>query len=535
MRPTAARRDLAALLALTALVWASALFGGFVWDDVGQVLEAGFGPSLSWLGRVFRTDVWTSLENGRPPSGYYRPLFVASLGLDRALWGLSPLGHHAQNLGWHLLAVAAVWRLGGAVSGPRVGLVAGVIFALHPLQAEVVAWVSGRADAMVTAAALGAMAVLLPRPLTPGRAIAGGLLALCGLLTKEIALTALITFPVWDRVRHGRLGGWGRYAALAVAGAAWLGLRAQATLAAAPLDERLVDTLKRIPELVGLYAALVVVPAPLSTGRYLDYLSVPLATSLAGTACLFALFAWGLRRAPWVAVGAGVMAAGAWLPTLIGMTMTRQVGERYAYLPIAALALLVASLLERSGRRYLPALIAWGLLASALVQARVLDWRDPVSLTASEVRATPNPYAWHGYGASLCADGRPGEAGPWLSKALTAERPFLLACEHRLQCAVQARGLEDALAAADEVMAACPATPTSADLTAMVLARGGRWEEAERAAEVARLSPETSAWVAVSVALARRRGDAAGEASARAAWAGDPAVLDTQVAVLLAP
>jgi Flp pilus assembly protein TadD len=131
----------AILLALAIwLTFRGTLDGGFVnWDDEKNFLanphyrEWGWG-AVRW---AFTTG-WL---------GVYQPLAWLLLSAQYRLWGVSPAGYHAVSLALHalnsILLGALIVRL-----LPRARLeawIAAAIFALHPLRAEPVSWISGQA------------------------------------------------------------------------------------------------------------------------------------------------------------------------------------------------------------------------------------------------------------------------------------------------------------------------------------------------------------------------------------------------------
>ncbi len=140
------------------VVYLSSLRNGFVeWDDSAYVYENVHIRSLTmaflrWAFFDFHVSNW-------------HPLTWISHAIDYALWGLNPVGHHLTNLILHsanaFLVVVLVMRLVKAseTSAPRsafpllnetgmliAGGVTGLLFALHPLHVESVAWVADRKD-----------------------------------------------------------------------------------------------------------------------------------------------------------------------------------------------------------------------------------------------------------------------------------------------------------------------------------------------------------------------------------------------------
>src|SRR5216117_3563709 len=90
--------------------------------------------------------------------GHYAPLTWMTFGLDYLFWGLKPVGYHLSNLLLHAANAAVFYLLalrilGSALPGSRergkVGLaasaaVAALLFAIHPLRGESVAWPTER-------------------------------------------------------------------------------------------------------------------------------------------------------------------------------------------------------------------------------------------------------------------------------------------------------------------------------------------------------------------------------------------------------
>ena len=121
------------LLVLTALTYAPLAVADFVWDDKPLVQDNTLTDSLANLPLFFQVDLWDTAGGvGDAESGYYRPLMLTSLAIDRALWGLSPVGHHLHSLLWHLLACGLLAVLLRELVAPLPALVGAALFAVHP-------------------------------------------------------------------------------------------------------------------------------------------------------------------------------------------------------------------------------------------------------------------------------------------------------------------------------------------------------------------------------------------------------------------
>src|SRR4029453_10748609 len=72
---------------------------------------------------------------------YYRPLTFLSHALDWQIWRTDPAGFHLTNVLLHAVNAVLVFVLGRRLDGSVTGLVAGLLFALHPASHEAVYWI----------------------------------------------------------------------------------------------------------------------------------------------------------------------------------------------------------------------------------------------------------------------------------------------------------------------------------------------------------------------------------------------------------
>jgi hypothetical protein len=142
----------------TALLFLASLPGDFLdWDDLAYIplnqgLGAGLGPFLRTAFLQFTGDFWL-------------PLLWVSYGIDHAIWGLDPAGYHLTNALLHGWNAAVVALLASELVSPSkerragVALLAGLLWGIHPLRVESVAWIAERKD--VLCGAFGFPALLL--------------------------------------------------------------------------------------------------------------------------------------------------------------------------------------------------------------------------------------------------------------------------------------------------------------------------------------------------------------------------------------
>jgi protein O-mannosyl-transferase len=128
-----------AVAALAALVALPSLLNQFVYDDVNVIVENRLVHSLASA-----PDIWTS--SYWPAGGLYRPLTVQLWSVEWALGGGSPLLFHAVSILLVALAAVLVWKLASRLYAPPAPMLAGLIFAAHPVHVEAVANVVGQSE-----------------------------------------------------------------------------------------------------------------------------------------------------------------------------------------------------------------------------------------------------------------------------------------------------------------------------------------------------------------------------------------------------
>jgi len=125
------------LAVVTILAYQPAWQGGLLWDDDNCTTPPEL-RSLDGLRRIWFVP--------RTIAQYY-PLLFSSYWLQQRLWGDSPSGYHLVNLLLHIGCVVLVLRILRFLRIPGAEL-ATIIFALHPVNVETVAWISERKNTL---------------------------------------------------------------------------------------------------------------------------------------------------------------------------------------------------------------------------------------------------------------------------------------------------------------------------------------------------------------------------------------------------
>ena len=473
------------ILLVTGLAFSGLHDAGFVWDDYALVRDNAYTGDLSNWRVFFTTDLWETTRLPTPPSGYYRPLFLLSLGVDRALFGLEPGGHHLHSILWHLGCVALLFVLVRRLLNKNAALLAALLFALHPVQHETVALLAARNDSMAAFFTLATLLVFLSKEAGPRRLVAGGVLFLLALLSKESAILAPALLAVLDWAQWGKLGQKRRYAVLLVAVAGMVALRMAVDVSSAawPQADAWSKVIGESPSIVGTYFGMLLAPWPLTPARHIDYLQ-PLSELwpflIGGTIGLGLLIHKGREKA---LVWAGIVwALLTFMPSVFATLDKGTVGERYLYLPMAGLCLAIAAAIPFS-KRILSTFALLGALGSGLILIRNADWESSTTLWRAAYEDRPSAYtagglAWYVENIEEDLEG----ARTLYIEALEGDPPYREACVSLLMIHLKLKRPESAAKLAEWAHRerGCPLSPLYVDQYLLGLAGSDQWEKAER-------------------------------------------------------
>ena len=437
------RRGLIIGLVLLVLVaFANSLTGSFVHDDL-RVIQANplFGRlDRATISRPFKYDMWTALSpdeaGDKVDSYYYRPVFVLFLMAGYQVAERSPLRWHLIVLLLHAAAgvlvfvvmdksLAAATMLDDRNRRLLAALAAG-IYVVHPAQSESVAWISGLVNPLSTVFLLGAFYFYLSYREKPEKPVARltaalGLFAMAA-FSKESTLTLVLIVGAYELLIFNREAGFLKRARVAATQAAPYALVAVGYLALRysvlkllsgrhrnlnfPDDFALTvaDNLRTLPALLMGYMRIAFLPVNLSFMYDFGYVrSLGLMSFWMPLVVLFAaigLLVYFSKRMPEIKLAAIWMVVPL-LPHLSTLVFTSDeiIHDRYLYLPMAGVALLVAALLTRTSQiAHLPLPNRSVALASALVLgilcvgtvAQNRRWRSEESLWSSAAAHAPN-------------------------------------------------------------------------------------------------------------------------------------------------
>jgi len=142
---------IALILVVTFTTFLPCLKNGFInWDDPQYILKNPVVKDMSWLN--------VKLAFSHFFVANYQPLTIVSYMFDYRLFGLNPFGYHLVNLILHLLnCIFVFWFIYILTQNKGTALITAILFGVHPLHVESVAWISERKDVLYSLFFLAAM------------------------------------------------------------------------------------------------------------------------------------------------------------------------------------------------------------------------------------------------------------------------------------------------------------------------------------------------------------------------------------------
>ena len=136
------------ILLVTAITYAGAIRFDFVYDDFPQIVHNPFIRAWHYVPQYFVSSVWKQISP-LIPGNYYRPLFLLWMRVNYSIFADHSLGWHLAAVLMHLLVTWLTYLLVRKMTGQfTTAWLAALIFGVHPIHHEVVAWVSGTTESL---------------------------------------------------------------------------------------------------------------------------------------------------------------------------------------------------------------------------------------------------------------------------------------------------------------------------------------------------------------------------------------------------
>ncbi|MGA2018226.1 MAG: tetratricopeptide repeat protein [Opitutaceae bacterium] len=531
----------ALILGLVLACYFPALRGGFLWDDDAHVTRPGL-RSLAGLWQI-----WASV---RATQQYY-PLLHSAFWVEHRLWGDSALGYHLVNVLLHatsaLLLVIVLRRLN--VPGARL---AGILFAVHPVCVESVAWISEQKNTLSLVFYLLSALAYLGFDANRGRQgarwsyVLAFLLFIAALLTKSVTATlpaALLVVLWWKRGRLTFRDAWPLvpWFVAGISGGLFTALVERKLIGAegAAFDLSLVERCLLAGRVIWFYLEKLAWPSGLVFvyPRWDVRGAAPGWAGYLAAAALVTAALWLLRRRSRGPLAAWLFFVGSLFPALgffnVYPFFFSYVADHFQYLasigPLSLAAAAIAAAQGRvgRGRPLLPALCCGALVAGlgALTARECPKYADSQTLWRSTIAA--NPGAWmarNNLGAELMAAGRVGEAAAQIQESLALQPDNASAQTNLGNALIKLGRPAEALEHYARALEIAPRYPTGHNELGAALLRMGRTGEAIAHFQAALEENPAYANARVNLGSAYLQAGRAGDAAAQfeAALALDP-------------
>ncbi|MDP8234743.1 MAG: tetratricopeptide repeat protein [Candidatus Erginobacter occultus] len=390
-------------------VYLNSLGGEFHWDDRHFIVDNVYLRDWSYLPEIFTGDVAAG-SGGR--YNYYRPLTTFTYLIDYTLWELNPQGYHLAGILYHLLVAAALFYLVRLIFGDLLlSFLTALLYVVHPVHTETVAYVSGRPDSLCALFMLLSF-IMYVKYLAHGRPLQFILMAVSfagAILSRENSVVLpllLLVYHLAFRVKLRPLP----FLSIALSAAAYVIVRwqlAAPAAAAPPLPERIPGFFASIFE----YLRLLVLPLHLHQEYGVGDYCFSDATVIAGAAIMAAalLLCFRLARMGATEEGRGgrgpapgriVLFSLLWffaalLPYSGVYPIRAYMAEHWLYVPSIGLFLVAAYGLSLLYRSRCPKAISTAgiaallLLYGSLTIAQNTYFSDPLTFYERTVRYSP--------------------------------------------------------------------------------------------------------------------------------------------------
>lgn len=355
-----------------------------------------YNEDLSNLFASFQRGLFDALKDP-----YYRPLFMDSIILNYQLSGMEATGYHIVNVLLHTITVVLLYRVFISLRLKELqAFLLTLIFAVHPVLSQAVAWIPGRNDTLL---AIFVLAFLLSaiRYSDSGKIkslVLSAIFLLLAFFTKETAAFAapvafvLIVFVLqkqWQNKQNLI-----QYAAWCGCFIVWYAARSMATIQTSGIAsaQALSDLTHRLPVVVQ-YIGKILLPLNLSVfpiqGDTVYYYGI------AAIAILAALLFFGNKiNTRYLIGGLGVFILFLMPALLVPMKLNEQTFEHRLYLPfIGILLVLSQSVLLRNKFSDKATFIIVSTLCGLLAVVNYnhqQNFSDPRTFWTSAVQTSPN-------------------------------------------------------------------------------------------------------------------------------------------------
>lgn len=477
------------LLLLGLLIYGSALPNPFIWDDYELIIHNPHIRGWEYLPQLFTANV---VEN----SSFYRPLQMLSYLLDEKVWGINPKGFHLTSILLHIATAGSLcWFVTVLTRNRLTGMLTAVLFLIHPVHNEAVAYVSGRAEPLVGLFLLLCFTLYL-KYLDSERLTHYLLCILCfigALFSKEAAVVLPLLMGAYHLCFRRR---WNAelLGMLSVLAGGYILLRLFNVVGVADMHEKTnTILLQRLPGTFaaqGMYLKLLLWPRDLFMGygqKLFVWSDLRVWSGLLILLVLGVGAVWARGRKPilsfflaWYLIGL--------VPVMNLYPVNAYMAEHWLYIPAMGLLALAAHGMVRwltVAGKWRP--LALGSLTIVLAMLSLTAyrqnffWRDPVGFYQRIVSINPEfTKAYNNLGKILSQQGRYQEAAKYFQRSIEVDPRFVKGYHNYAVCMAKLGRFEEAAGYYQKALSVRPDfAPTYNNLGALYI-DAGDYDKAEQ-------------------------------------------------------
>lgn len=416
------------LVTLGFLVFGRMLFNGFVGDDTGYIRHLYIQQFE--FAKFFQSSSADLGGTSQTTGQFYRPIMLVVLSALYSLFGPNAFFFHFLQLLFHIANSVLVFLVLLKFSKRGAAFFASLLFLVHPIQVEAVAYISDFQDILFLFFGLLAFATLLYEFQKKYLIVTIPALLLLSLLSKE---TGVLFFPLLlFYIYHNKKSELAKFA-FSFSFIAMIYVLTRTGIGGITFGKvhdtvfgemSTIERISHIPSIFVYYAKTLLLPINLAIGQTwttTNYIASTVAFVLLMAGIFFLLSkksfkAGGNNRFTYSFFALWLLLGFIFHSQIIPLEMT--VADRWFYFPFVGMLGTLALLLTEISKKNSKLILFIGILIISILSIRTVirlaDWKDAITLYAHDTTVTRSYLLEHSYGYELMQQNKFTEALPHL-------------------------------------------------------------------------------------------------------------------------
>jgi protein O-mannosyl-transferase len=505
------------LLTWVVILYIPSFYCDFVLDDAFLIVRNRYfeNGNIDWWS-ILSSDLWSGEEVPDGVSSFYRPIFLLTIAVDILTFGFDPFWFHIHNLLWHLLCVIVFWKFILQLKLNREqAILACSFFALHPINSEVVVWISSRNDSIAT---FFAFCTLL-------FAFKSRILVFIFSLGAYFSKESTLLLPFWIFIclmgnKHQRSSALSSLLALIP----WFFVRSTLNIPTQiPDDSHIQLFFGTLPTTLAHITGSIIAPIELSAVRPLAWYDLNIFMGFGSVVLALIYIVSKDRKYFWL----GVLS---YVPVLLPIALNGIYGDRYLYIPLLWFSIWLSRSFEFQRYKWIYIMMFLGF--SYRVSLRIPEWKNDLFMWNAEVLHTESSYAKASLAHILYNEGHYETSLNYYKDAFDDDVPYLDGCTIYLSLILKNRSPQLVISEYEWLReVGCEREGTLDGILLLALVATERYESAEHLLQTMDIDRSKRSDIGRSV-LAIRNGDWSVACEAQKNW-DNPDLFSKQLQVML--